>query len=127
MLSTSAVARMRRLTLFGNLSGALGTFFYFRFLDVSAHENSAAVGRAEILYFVAGFTMISAIGYAAFYRWFRPVIRIEGALPAGPDGDELRRRALLVPFFFALLSFSGWVAAAFIWGILWPSLAGDFF
>lgn len=95
MLSTIAVARMRRLTLFGNLSGALGTFFYFRFFDVSVHENSAAVGRAEILYFVAGFTMISAIGYAAFYRWFRPVIRIEGAPPAGPDGDELRRRALL--------------------------------
>lgn len=95
MLSMTAVARMRRLTLFGNLSGALGTFFYFRFLDVSAHENSTAVGRAEILYFVAGFTMISAIGYAAFYRWFRPVIRIEGAPPAGPEGDELRRRALL--------------------------------
>ena len=45
MLSTIAVARMRRLTL----SGALGTFFYFRFFDVSVHENSAAVARAEIL------------------------------------------------------------------------------
>ncbi len=126
MFSMTAIARMRRLTLFGNLSGALGTFFYFRFLDVSAHANSAPVGRAEILFFVVGFSMIAAIWYASFYRWARPVMRLEGAPPAGPEGEELRRRALLVPFFFALLSFSGWVAAAFVWGILWPVLAGDF-
>lgn len=45
MLSTTAVARMRRLTLFGNLSGALGTFFYFRFLDVSAHRFREACAK----------------------------------------------------------------------------------
>ena len=59
MFSTTALARMRRLTLLGNLSGGLGTFAYFRFLDVSAHANLAPVGGAEILYFVVAFSIIS--------------------------------------------------------------------
>ena len=126
MFSTAALARMRRLTLLGNLSGGLGTFAYFRFLDVSAHANLAPVGGAEILYFVVAFSMISAIGYVGFVRWAGPVIRREGALPEGPEGDDMRRRALMVPLAFALLTFSGWVAAAFVWGVFWPVLSGDF-
>ena len=38
----------------------------------------------------------------------------------------MRRRALLLPAFFALLSFAGWITASLIWGVLWPALVGEF-
>ena len=45
---------------------------------------------------------------------------------APDDPRQPRRRALLIPGFFALLSFVSWIAAALIWSVLWPSMVGEF-
>ena len=117
---------MTRIMLLGNLAGAVFTFIYFRFLDTVALEGATHLGRGEALYFVAGFSLLAAIGYATGVRWIRPVTQMTGAPPPGPEGDEVRRRALVIPGFFALLSFAGWIAASLVWGVLWPLLVGEF-
>jgi hypothetical protein len=33
---------------------------------------------------------------------------------------------MMLPTFLALLSGGGWLAAAFIWGLVGPALSGDF-
>ena len=55
---------MIRITLLGNLTGAVLTFVYFRFLDVSAHEGARHVGQAELLFFVAGFAVLVSVARA---------------------------------------------------------------
>ncbi len=116
--------RMAVTTLLGNLGGALSTFVYFRYIDPSALERIAPAGIGEVAYFVVAFTLLFALGGVFVRRWSGPVLRASGALAT--DAAELRRRALQVPVFFALVSFSGWVGAALIWGVLWPLLAGYF-
>lgn len=120
-------ANTRRLVgtmLAGNLGGALLTFVYFRFLDPAALTDTGGVGAIELAYFVAAFTLLFVCGRILAARWSGGVLRARGALPA--DAGPLRRRALMVPAFFAAMSFSGWIAAALIWGIAWPLLAGHF-
>lgn len=118
--------RLNRMTIAGNLAGALLSFAYFNFLDPSAHEGTPALGTAVWAFFVVSFALLAIIGRTLGVRWSRPIIEIGGALPAGPGGDELRRRALLIPGYFALLSFAGWLAAALIWSVLWPLMIGAF-
>ena len=120
-------ANTRRLVatmLVGNLGGAVLTFIYFRFLDPAVLADTTGPGAAELGYFVAAFTLLFATGRIVAARWIGPVMRGRSALPA--DAVELRRRALMVPAFFAAMSFSGWIAAALIWGFAWPLLAGHF-
>jgi len=114
------------ITLIGNLGGALLTFVYFRFVDPSALGGAAPLGVVEVAYFVVCFALLSLLARAVAARWLRPVFGAQGPLPKGPAGAVQRRRALLVPAFLALLSFAGWVAAALIWGVVWPILAGRF-
>ena len=118
--------RLFATLLLGNLGGALLTFGYFRFMDPTALDNAAPLGVSESLYFVAAFSVLFVVGRVVAVRWASPVIRLTGALPTGPQAAELRRRAVLLPAFFALLTFSGWVAAALLWGVGWPLLAGSF-
>lgn len=126
MSGNALASRLTRLTIVGNLAGALLAFAYFSFLDTSAHEGAPAVGPAVGAFFVVSFSLLAGIGRTLGVRWSRPVIEVSGALPEGPAGDELRRRALLIPQFFALLSFVGWIIASLIWGVLWPLLVGEF-
>jgi len=69
--------------------------------------------------------VIASIGYVRAARWVRPLTR-QTPPPPGPEGDEIRRRALLLPRTYALQSLTGWVLAAFVWPILWPLLVRDF-
>ncbi|MFO1254055.1 MAG: hypothetical protein U1E77_23570, partial [Inhella sp.] len=112
--------------LLGNLGGALVTFAYFRFLDPSAMDSAARLGWSETLYFVAGFSALFLFGRRIAARWAGPVVRHVGALPATPQAAPLRRRAVLVPAFFAVLTYAGWVLSALIWGVVWPLLSGYF-
>ncbi len=112
--------------LLGNLGGALLTFVYFRFLDTAALEGVAPPGAIEVGYFVVAFGLLFVLGRAAAGRWVRPITAAQGALASGGAGERLRRRALLIPAFLALLSLSGWVVAALIWGVFWPLLMGTF-
>ena len=103
-----------RLMVLGNLGGAVLTFIYFREVDPIA--GRVEIGPAELLFFVLGFTLLSVVGRLASGRWMRPLLQRE-ADPTGPWSPLARRRALLMPAFMALLTFSGWAAAH-------PSMAG---
>ena len=115
------------LMVLGNLIGGLVAFVYFSFLDTSFKSGvvTKSVRPVQILYFVAGFATIAAIGAVRSARWSRS---LGGSTPPppGPEGDEIRRRALLLPRAYARQSFIGWVLAAFVWPILWPILNRDF-
>jgi adenylate cyclase len=125
-MTMSVPSRLFAILLLGNLGGALLTFGYFRFLDPAALAGAGPLGYYEALYFVLAFSLLSLIGRIVAARWAGPVIRLRGALPKGPSGAELRRRAVLLPAFFAALTFSGWLTSALVWGVGWPLLAGNF-
>ena len=110
----------------GNLAGAVLTFLYFQLLDPAAHEGVGRVERDDLLFFVFASAAIVAVGFASSGGWARAVLRFSGTPPAGTDGDELRRRALLVPGFFALLSFAAWMLASLVFGVLRPLLSDSF-
>lgn len=109
----------------GNLAGAVLTFLYFQLLDPAARHGAGRVGRDGLVFFVIASTLIVALGYACS-GWTRRVLRFGGTPPAGSEGDELRRRALLVPGFFALLSFAAWALASLVFSVLWPLLTDSF-
>jgi adenylate cyclase len=119
--------RLGLLMVLGNLIGGLLAFVYFSFLDTSfqATRVMKAMHPGQLLYFVAGFTILASIGYVRAARWSRPLGRPTPP-PPGPEGDELRRRALGLPRAYALSSFAGWVLASFVWPVLWPILIQDF-
>ena len=126
MTGSDVSSRLTRLTILGNLAGALLTFVYFNFLDPTATEHSPSAGPGVWIFFVVSFSLLAIVGRMMGAMWARPVIEVAGALPGGPAGEEVRRRALLVPGFFALLSFAGWIAASLIWGVMWPLMFGEF-
>ena len=118
-------ARRMFFTMFmGNLGGALLTFVYFRFLDPAAHEGVNPLQLAEIFYFLGAFSLMLLTGRVVSRRWSRSVIRASGPLPDDAESVLLRRRAVMVPVFLASLTFSGWVVAALVWGVIWPWFAG---
>jgi len=112
--------------LVGNLGGAVVTFVYFRFLDPAALEGVAPPALREGLFFLLAFSALFLGGRAVAARWAGPVIRHAGALPDRPEAATLRRRAVLMPVFFAALTYAGWMVSALVWGIGWPLLAGHF-
>ncbi len=126
MTSSPLSRRLTRVTILGNLAGALLTFVYFHFLDPSANEGAPRPGAEVWVFFAVSFGLLSIIGRTIGTRWARPVVELTGALPTGPTGDELRRRALMIPGLFALLSLAGWLAASLLWGVLWPLWVGQF-
>ncbi len=112
--------------LAGNLGGALLTFAYFRFLDPAAMKDLAPMHGAALGYFLGIFALLFLMGRFAARRWTMPVMRLEGPLPNDAASSGLRRRALLVPAFTALISLAGWAGASLIWGVGWPLVAGGF-
>jgi class 3 adenylate cyclase len=119
-------ARLRSLNLLAHLGGAVLTVVYFHEVDPTAAVGGLPVTGAEIAYFVLAFGLLYAILRRVSTRWVAPLTQAGPMLPPGPAGDTARRRALTLPAFVALLSGGGWVAAAFIWGLFAPLLAGDF-
>ena len=117
-------AKLTWTQLLGNLFGALLTWFYFRFVDYTAAQFQAQVSRGEIVYFVLGFAALIAVGIAWGSRWARPLERADPT--AGAAAGLVRRRAILVPYVFAALSFGGWILAGLVWGVLYPILWGIF-
>ena len=119
--------RMTGLTVLGNLGGGVLTFLYFHYVDPAGVDGGIEVGAWELVYFVLAFAVLYVIGRHLSARWLTPLTQGGGAAPLpGPAGDTARRRALLLPAFVALVSGGGWVAAAFIWGVVWPLMFGDF-
>lgn len=112
--------------LLANLGGAVVIFVHFRLFDPAALDGVAPLGVAEVSIFLAAFLALLMAGRMVAKHWSRRVIRASGALPAGPEGAQLRRRAVMVPAFLALISLSGWFLAALFWGFLLPLLTGTF-
>jgi adenylate cyclase len=125
-----ATASVRRrllvLMMAGNLAGAMLTFAYFHFLDTAAHEGLAAPGPLQLAYFVVAFGLLSLAGRWIGVRWMAPLAAWAAGDRREPLPASLRRRVLLVPGYFALLTLAGWLAAALIWGVAWPALSGQF-
>jgi adenylate cyclase len=126
MSRLNLAGRLTRLNVLGNFAGALLTFVYFNLLDPSAHEGTTAAGPAIWIFFAVSFGLLAFAARSVATRWSRPLMELDGAPPEGPAGEELRRRALLLPGVFALLSLAGWMVASLIWGVLWPLLVGEF-
>ena len=108
------------VTLPANLLGAVLTFGYFRYIDPAAFARRPGLG--ELLYSIVFFGALVGVGYWLGHRWSRPLMA--GPPPPGPEGDDVRRRAIQVPWVFAALHVVGWILAGLIWGLLWPLLAG---
>src|SRR2546427_5350424 len=117
-------AKLTWTQLLGNLFGALLTWFYFRFVDYTAAQFQAQGARGETVSFVVGFAALIAVGIAGGSRWARPRGRADPT--AGAGAALVRRRAILVPYVFAALSFGGWILAGLVWGVLYPILWGIF-
>jgi adenylate cyclase len=121
--------RITALTVLGNLGGALLAILYFRDVD------PAAIGAGMTTRLDGTFYAFSALAFGLLYAagrllaasWLAPLTLAEAGLPApGPSGDRARRRALLLPAYVASLSAAGWVAAAVLWGAVWPLITGGF-
>jgi adenylate cyclase len=120
----SQPASMLRITVPANLLGALLTWAYFRFIDPAALTLARRPGPGELLYFIVFFGALVLVGYRIGTRWSRP---LAAGVPApGPEGDDVRRRAVQLPWVIASLHLVGWTLAGLIWGVLWPVLNGVF-
>jgi adenylate cyclase len=115
--------RLSMALLFGNLLGALLTFFYFRVVDFSP-ARSHPITAGEIAYFVVAFALLGGVGVWQGQHWSRPLREWRGGRGEPAQEALVRRRALLLPYAMAWISLVGWVIAGFVWGILWPLLAG---
>src|ERR1700741_4334248 len=104
----------------GNLFGAVLTWFYFPFVDyASAAVIADHAWGLDVLYFVAGFALLSGAGTVWGLRWSRPLQEYRMGARA-VDPEIVRRRAILVPFVYTAITLWGWVLAGIIWGVLQP-------
>src|SRR5882762_4707645 len=119
-------AKIVRTLVLGNLFGAVLTWCYFNFID---YESSVMEGHAwglDVLYFIAGFSLLSGVGTAWGLRWSRPLYDHRTGRSGTVDPAIVRRRAILVPFLYTAITLCGWVLAGIIWGVLQPILWGTF-
>jgi adenylate cyclase len=115
--------RMRAVIVPINLGGALLTFAYFHWVDVSALERARMPTAAELVFFVVAFAALALAGYRLNVRWAAPLRQRPAT---GPMSELAQRRALQLPFAFAAVSALGWGLATVIWGVAWPLLDGSF-
>jgi len=115
--------RMMRVITPVNLGGAILAFVYFHWIDVRALENARMPTAGELVYFVVAFVLLVTVGYRINLRWARP---LRESSETGVMSSLARRRALQLPFAFALVSAVGWMLASVIWGVAWPLIDGSF-
>ena len=115
---------LRLINAVGNLLGAIVAFLYFRVVDQAA-ADAPPVGLHEIVLSIIFFAVLVGIGLRFNIRWVAPIARAGAGQPLSEKEAALvRRRALLVPYFAAGLTFTGWVLAGLIWGIAIPLMLG---
>jgi class 3 adenylate cyclase len=115
---------LRLITGVGNLLGAIVAFLYFRVVDNLAGDASR-IGLHEVVYSLIAFAALFWIGQRYNTRWMAPVSRAaEGQALSEGEAALARRRALLLPYVLAGLSFVGWVMAGLIWGVGMPLMMG---
>jgi class 3 adenylate cyclase len=110
----------------GNLLGAVLSFLYYRFVDPTAAELPE-VGLVDVGFSLVAFTVLAGVGFRLGHVWSRPLVGWAGAESLPPEQVALvRRRALVLPYALAGITFLGWILAGLVWGIVWPALAGTF-
>jgi len=115
---------LRGISTIGNLLGAIVAFLHFRVVD-RAVASSPRVAIHEIVVSVLIFAALVWIGSRYSNRWIDPLARAGSGQPLSErERAVVRRRALLVPYLLASLSFSGWVLAGLIWGVALPLAMG---
>jgi adenylate cyclase len=118
--------RMLAAQLIAHLTGALLAYFYFVFVDDQALPRSESLSAGAIAFFVVGFGFLAALGSAWSIRFARGLERLPDDTMSPAERDEVRRRAVLLPYVTALIAVAGWTLAGLMWGVLWPLLAGHF-
>jgi class 3 adenylate cyclase len=103
-----------------NLAGALASWLYGTYIDVSLRTETVGMRLATAVYFVIGFAVIAALVITVGRRWAGPVIQDGPAL----DDPVVRRRAVALPWIFTAVSAGGWLLASVVWGVVWPALLG---
>ena len=103
-----------------NLLGAVLTWVYFRYVDpVTAVPG---VDPIYIAFSIAAFALLIGAGYLMGRRWTRSLAAATSEHAVTPI--PIRRRALLVPYMMAGITFVGWTMAGLVWGVLWPWATG---
>lgn len=114
---------LRLVNTVGNLIGAVVAFLYFRLID--SKLASPHLGVHEIVHSVLAFAALAAVAFAFTSWWTAPIGRLAvGRVRSEADAALGRRRALLLPYVLAAVSFTGWVLAGMIWGFAMPWAMG---
>src|SRR5262245_52441754 len=116
--------RLLLLSLPANVTGALVTFAYFRFVDPPALHTGRHPGVGELAFFVVALAALVIAGYRLGEVWMRPLA--SDLPPSAPVAAPIRRRALQVPWAIAGLTLIGWTMAGLIWGVFYPLVTGTF-
>jgi adenylate cyclase len=106
-----------------NLLGALVSFAYFTFVDAMTALPAQVPVRGAVTAFVVGFTLIAGFVIVWINRWARVLDPVDGRYPTSP---EAQRRALMLPYAMAGITFCGWALAGLIWGVVRPIHLGVF-
>jgi adenylate cyclase len=106
------------ITIVGNLLGAIVAFLYFRVVDYAA-TTAPKLTTMEVAYSLVIFAVLVGVGTWLSRRWALPLGRVAelDRLPA-PEARLARQRALFFPYFLAGITFTAWVLAGLIWGVL---------
>jgi adenylate cyclase len=106
------------ITIVGNLLGAIVAFLYFRVVDYAA-TTRPKLTTMEVAYSLVIFAVLVGVGTWLSRRWALPLGRVAelDRLPA-PEARLARQRALFFPYFLAGITFTAWVLAGLIWGVL---------
>jgi len=125
--------KLTLLSAAGNLMGALLTFLYFSYINISNHTYADnELSFHYIIYFIIGTGIIFLVVMLALHRWTRDLYRFEQKDIAVSDLDaysaqQIRRKALhMVPVTTAASIF-GWLLASFIFGMFMPIIMTLFF
>jgi adenylate cyclase len=117
----------------GNILGGCSTYFYFKFFLPPTAYNTAIPGYYDTLIFLAGMTLLIALGFALLKRKSgRTLYAVaEGRRDiSGFDPSmvhHLQRSALQYPMVVTVVSFLVWNLAGFFYGFMEPLITAKIF
>jgi class 3 adenylate cyclase len=114
--------RLTSLLVVANLVGAVVTFCYLTFIDLSTGADSTASTFANVVFFPVGFAIVMGIATWVGAWWTVP----DPHPGLDVDDPDIRRRALALPLRMAAVAAIGWTLAGVMWGVIWPAFTETF-